>query len=218
MTENLDPQWQENLASAIGRNIREARFASNLSVQEVANRCTELGLPMLRTTLANLEAGKRKNIAVAEVIALGQALGVAPLTLIFPPSQRGDVEYTAGQNMSAWGAWRLFTDPLVPAVATNGDQRGTYSENEYAVVDYVAFERVARPWKRARYFLEQPWITDAVRAAHESDVKTFLQLGDKALRTLEEENFNLSDLDAEFLAAVRAHRAEKSFDDASPSA
>ncbi|ULE34377.1 helix-turn-helix domain-containing protein [Mycobacterium sp. IDR2000157661] len=39
-----------------------------------------------RDTIANLESGRKRVIDVGEVIVLAKALGVSPLSLIYPPS------------------------------------------------------------------------------------------------------------------------------------
>jgi transcriptional regulator with XRE-family HTH domain len=39
-----------------------------------------------RDTIANLESGRKRVIDIAELIVLAKALGVAPLSLIYPPS------------------------------------------------------------------------------------------------------------------------------------
>lgn len=44
------------------------------------------GGAITRDTIANLESGRKRVIDVAEVIVLAKALGVAPLSLIYPPS------------------------------------------------------------------------------------------------------------------------------------
>lgn len=214
MEANTEDSWADRLTRQIGANVRKARLERDMSVQELAKRCTDSGYRVIRTSLVNLETGTRKSITVPELIALGRALDVAPLALVFPPSSTEMTEYTADSNVSTWGAWRLFTDPLVPAVTSAGDQKGSLSEDEYAVFDYVAFERAAGAWRRAQYYLQQPWVTDKVRAAHEEDLERFITLGDTALKELEAEHFNLADLNGEFLAAVRRRRASQGDDDA----
>ena len=55
-----------------------------MSVQKLADRTAELGMPIPRSVLANLESGRRDTVSVAEVLVLAAALDVAPVELICP--------------------------------------------------------------------------------------------------------------------------------------
>ena len=55
-----------------------------MSVQKLADVTDELGMPIPRSVLANLESGRRETVTVAEVLVLAAALDVAPIDLICP--------------------------------------------------------------------------------------------------------------------------------------
>ena len=63
--------------------LREAREARGWRQQDLADRMSQLGSPMDRTTLAKIEKGKRE-ARLGEVIALAAALDVAPTYLYLP--------------------------------------------------------------------------------------------------------------------------------------
>ncbi len=70
---------------ALARRVREARTARGWSAQQVADRCARLGMPELdRSTIANIEIGRRKRVGVDEWLVLSLALGVAPVHLLVP--------------------------------------------------------------------------------------------------------------------------------------
>lgn len=70
-----------------------------MSAQQLADRCAELGMPALnRTTIANLENGRRSSVALAEVLILAAALDVAPAALAFPVGYTAALEYLPGQE------------------------------------------------------------------------------------------------------------------------
>lgn len=66
----------------IARAIKDAR--GNRSAQVIADETARLGLPLTRDTLANIENGRKKSVDVPELIVLAKALGVPPLSLIYP--------------------------------------------------------------------------------------------------------------------------------------
>ena len=70
---------------ALARRVREVRTARGWSAQELARRCAGLGLPALdRSTIANIESGRRQRVGVDELLVLALALGVAPVHLLVP--------------------------------------------------------------------------------------------------------------------------------------
>ena len=80
--------WPEALTKSVVAQISSYRKKRGLSYQQLAEQCTELGYPTLRTTLANLEAHKRKSLTLHELIILAAALDVPPVELLFPAASR----------------------------------------------------------------------------------------------------------------------------------
>lgn len=62
----------------IGERVRWYRNLRGLSAQDLADR---MAGTMTRSVIANLEAGRKKDVTVTELTALAQALDVAPLSL-----------------------------------------------------------------------------------------------------------------------------------------
>lgn len=93
MTQNPNEfDWSTRLALAIAGEVRRHRQAQGLSAQQLSDRCSELGLPIQRSVLANLESGRRTTVTVAEVLVLAGALGIAPAQLVFPAGYQPSVE------------------------------------------------------------------------------------------------------------------------------
>jgi transcriptional regulator with XRE-family HTH domain len=108
MSENSD--WQSSLTARIGRNIQEARKHAGVSAQKLADRCTELGLPMHRDTLANLENGRRASVTIAEVLILAAALDRAPVALLYPTADPEELtEYLPGVELTNFDAYQRFS-------------------------------------------------------------------------------------------------------------
>ncbi|WP_307076784.1 helix-turn-helix domain-containing protein [Streptomyces canus] len=87
------PDWMSRVGTGIAREIRRHRLARGMSAQQLSDACEELGTPIPRTVISNIENGRRTNISVAETVALAQALGVPPIALIIPAGYVEEVEH-----------------------------------------------------------------------------------------------------------------------------
>lgn len=125
MTDTDGAGWPERFTAGVAGEIKRYREAKGWSFQQLADACTALGYPTLRTTLANLENGRRKSITVHEVLVIAEALGVPGVQLVFPGIPYGECEYLPGKFRSAWQALRWFTGE-VPA-----DARADAGDREY---------------------------------------------------------------------------------------
>jgi transcriptional regulator with XRE-family HTH domain len=67
-----------------------------MSAQQLSTACKELGHPIARSVIANLESGRRSNVSVAEMLILATALNVPPATLLFPVGFAASVEVVPG--------------------------------------------------------------------------------------------------------------------------
>lgn len=71
------------------------------SAQWISDRTAELGYLVSRSTIADLEIGRRKHVLVPELLVLAAALEVPPMQLLFPDLPHGDTEVLPGVNMRA---------------------------------------------------------------------------------------------------------------------
>lgn len=145
-----EPDWAERQARRIGRQVRSLREQAGLSATVVASIATNLGYPMQRTALANLEAGRRKTISLAEISVFATILGTSPLALLFPlDSALGDdsCEYFPGwhgRGLQAWG-WFTGAKPINgPAGVDDSDAR----------LNWQIFERAQRLEQLMRAWIE----------------------------------------------------------------
>ncbi|MBN0043089.1 helix-turn-helix transcriptional regulator [Streptomyces actuosus] len=112
--------WMSAISRSIAGEIRRHRQEQGLSAQQLSDRCAELGAPIPRVVLSNLENGKRQNVTIAEVLVLARALGVPPGVLIFPVGHVAHVEVLPG----AWQEPLAAIDWLSGAVAFSQDEAG----------------------------------------------------------------------------------------------
>ena len=106
------------MTAGIGERV--ARFrkraadvnGKQMTVQALADRCAELGLPLGRLTITKLERGNRQAVTPAEVMVLAVALEVPPVELIFPVGQSEYVEILPGRKVPALDGLRWFSGEL----------------------------------------------------------------------------------------------------------
>src|SRR5689334_16232639 len=77
-------EWSADLIRSVAKNLRRCRKAKRWSARELSETCDILGLPIPRTTISDLENGRRLFLDVAELLILARALEVSPAALVFP--------------------------------------------------------------------------------------------------------------------------------------
>lgn len=105
----MTQQWAEDQAAAVGKQVRQLREQPpKRSAQWLADRTETLGYLVSRSTIADLEIGRRKHVLVSELLVLAKALGVPPILLLYPAMPSGDVEVLPGVAVSSWQAGQWF--------------------------------------------------------------------------------------------------------------
>jgi transcriptional regulator with XRE-family HTH domain len=104
----MSQDWHSRLTAGIAAEVRRYRKARKMSVQSLADRCEELGYPIPRPVLSNLETGRRESITVAELLVLSAALDVPPVLLGIPLGAPEEIEILPGQPVSTWHAARWW--------------------------------------------------------------------------------------------------------------
>jgi hypothetical protein len=146
--------------------LRKRRFQGRT---KFAERCAEIGGPPLSlASLTNIESGRpgadgerRRDITVDELFVLAEALGVSPLSLLFPEDvgPAGMVEVLPGQTVTLSAAMNWFAtgshtttrsvigwslgDPIGPRVAPMATTAETGETKKTAP---VAAPMVTSPW------------------------------------------------------------------------
>ncbi len=83
-----------------------------MTVQALADRCAELGLPLARLTITKLESGRRQAVTPAEVMVLAVALEVSPIELILPVGLSENAEVLPGIKIRSMDAVHWFAGKL----------------------------------------------------------------------------------------------------------
>jgi len=100
------------MTQALANGIRRYRQERRMSTQQLADRTAELGMPIQRSVLANLENGRRGSVSVAELLILAAALGAAPIDLLYPVGLEEQIEMLPGRMADSLGVVSWFCGDL----------------------------------------------------------------------------------------------------------
>jgi transcriptional regulator with XRE-family HTH domain len=122
-------EWAAQSAKTIGWCVANYRADLEISAQQLADRCAELGMPSLsRTVITKLENGRREVVSTAELQVLAMALAVPAILLLFPLGRADTVEVLPGRHVDPYAAMEWFTgDSRDPADPNAPPQGGTDS-------------------------------------------------------------------------------------------
>jgi transcriptional regulator with XRE-family HTH domain len=112
--------------ATVAAEVRRRRKERGMSAQDLADACTDLGHPIPRNVIANMESGRRATLPLVDLIVLGAALNTSPLLLLYPLGRVYEVQrLPLISTESTWEALRWFTgeapaefgakDPLLSA-------------------------------------------------------------------------------------------------------
>lgn len=109
MTQSDD--WATSTVNRVGQQVRLLRGRTpKRSAQWLADRTAELGYPMTRTVISDLENGRRGGrLDITELLVLGRALDVAPLLLLYPGVPHAEVDALPGMTVDSVHAMFWFT-------------------------------------------------------------------------------------------------------------
>lgn len=144
--------WSSAFTARVAEEMRAARKAADLTVAEAADACAALGLPVPKTTITNLEIGRRSSVDLAEFLVLAEVYGVPPVSLLFPLGKAASVAVLPGREMSTWDAVAWFTgEGQQKTPAADGSARevlDTFRAHSDAVATAVASSRLAKERRR----------------------------------------------------------------------
>jgi transcriptional regulator with XRE-family HTH domain len=83
----MSDSWPDEVTARIAGEIR--RLRGDRSGQWLSDRTEELGHRVSRSTISEIETGRRKSITVSDLILLAAALDTAPIALIYPGPHLG---------------------------------------------------------------------------------------------------------------------------------
>lgn len=108
--------WDVEHARRVGSAIKAIR--GERSAQWLSDETDKVGHKVTRSTIADIENGRRKYVSTAELSVLAWVLGVPPSNLLYPDLPDGPVEAVPAESMSSIEAVMWFSGemPRVPDV------------------------------------------------------------------------------------------------------
>ena len=103
-------EWTDQVKATVAAEVRRRRKELGMSAQDLADACADLGHPIPRNVIANMESGRRSTLPLVDVLVLAAALRTPPVLLIYPLGYLEDVQKLPLENpVSTWEALRWFT-------------------------------------------------------------------------------------------------------------
>lgn len=104
------PEWADQVMATVAHEVRRRRKELRWSAQDLADQCTEIGYPIPRNVIANMESGRRSTIPLVEVMVLAKALRTYPICLLYPVGYVERVQRLPLQDSEpTWDAMHWFT-------------------------------------------------------------------------------------------------------------
>ncbi|MFG2213058.1 helix-turn-helix domain-containing protein [Streptomyces sp. NPDC048638] len=85
-------EWADQVMATVAAEVRRRRKELRWSAQDLADKCEEIGHPIPRNVIANMESGRRSNLPLVDVMVLAEALNTPPICLIYPVGYVDDVQ------------------------------------------------------------------------------------------------------------------------------
>lgn len=144
--------WSPAFTARVAEQMRTARRAAGLTAAGASDACARLGLPVPKTTITNLETGRRTSIDLAEFLVLAEVYGVPPITLLFPLGAEATVAVLPGREVPTWDAVAWFTgEAEQDSPPTEGSARevlDTFRAHRDAAVTALTSSRLAKERRR----------------------------------------------------------------------
>lgn len=104
------PEWADRVQANVAGEVRRRRKEMGWSAQDLADQCEQLGHPIPRNVIANMESGRRASLPLVDVMVLAAALETYPVCLIFPVGYVERTQELPFQGLvPTWDALRRFT-------------------------------------------------------------------------------------------------------------
>lgn len=95
--------WAADLTKRIGEEIK--RLRGKRTGQWLSDRTADLGQRVSRSTISEIETGRRKSITVSDLILLAAALNTTPVALVYPGPYTEPIKFTPNQEVpEIWAA------------------------------------------------------------------------------------------------------------------
>lgn len=156
--------WGEEQAFGVAQEVR--RLRGGRTAQWLADRTKDLGYPITRAVISDLEVGRRRYVTTAELIVLAMALETAPVALMYPAPYLDKIQLfptldSAGfpvevtkliaaqwfsglaSGVDADGTGQVMSLPLISAMNMNSNLRALQRARRIQLLDEQRIEKRA---------------------------------------------------------------------------
>lgn len=126
---DMSKSWAEEQAARIAETIKALR--GKRSGQWLSDRTAEVGHRVSRTTISELENGKRKSVTTAELCVLAWALDVPPVRILYPSLPDGEVELVPGVRTQSTQAMAWFSGEVTFEPEIRPRDKDTLDQDEW---------------------------------------------------------------------------------------
>jgi len=170
--------WSTRVTGEIIAEVKRLREKRRWSAQQLSEECKRLGFSLSRSTIADLENGRRMHFGIPELLVLARALDVPPLMLLFRVGAEEQTELLPGEYRAPFRAAEWFSDQGPYPAADQAGIVTTPEEYGWASARALALYRKAdacfademRFMRRARQYDVQ-----ALEAANDRDREAALR-------------------------------------------
>src|SRR5947209_7618292 len=105
-----DLEWEDHVMATVAGEVRRRRKELRWSAQDLADKCEEIGYPIPRNVIANMESGRRAVLPLVEIMVLAKALRMSPISLIYPVGHVREVrQLPYEETQSTWETLQWFS-------------------------------------------------------------------------------------------------------------
>lgn len=145
------PEWADEVMATVAREVRRRRRQLRMSAQDLADACAEIGHPIPRNVIANMENGRRATLPLVDVLVLAKALRTPPVCLLYPVGYVDEVRRLPYEYpVPALDALHWFTgdtiDDDVLARDSMVERFQTHADDQHAALAALKGEKYER-WK-----------------------------------------------------------------------
>ncbi|SFD12295.1 helix-turn-helix domain-containing protein [Streptomyces aidingensis] len=160
------PEWADQVHATVAREVRRRRKELGMSAQDLANACDEIGYPIPRNVIANMESGRRASIPLVELMVLARALHTYPICLLYPVGYVEEVQRLPFLYPEpTWEAMQWFTGDATREVHTEDEMLRWFRDHiDHQRIALAALENAEREQWRAETASNPVQREEALRA------------------------------------------------------
>ncbi|MFE9330460.1 helix-turn-helix domain-containing protein [Streptomyces sp. NPDC006925] len=138
------PEWADQVMATVAAEVRRLRKELGMSAQDLADACADLGHPIPRNVIANMESGRRSTLPLVDVLVLAAALDAPPVLLLYPLGYVSHVQkLPLADPIGTWDALRWFTGEKGDSFAMHNPMLRNFRAHEHHEAAALTAERDA---------------------------------------------------------------------------